>query len=372
MGRDPACHVTLHDLHRVASKQHAKIFRSGAGTFQIEDLGSKNYTYLNSDRLKAGSPQPLQNGDEIRIGKFEIHVDILGDAPPVVGDKTVFDLSFVNPFQEGMTRLAEALEQIRFTYETANVGRKQDALSDAWEKAMAYVGDHEAHTVIAGLLAKDGGQLADVVTEQRVPASDVAAPASPPVPEPEIPSRAESKSTPFPSGVPSSRETRVSDILLELAARLVAVPWQFRHEFIGQTIVQAPETAFLYGGNVEVLRRNLLSPEVTDAEFDHRIEGLRRAMEDLLIHQVAILDGYRAGVKEGARRLIESVSSSSITEEPENLIARFNPFRYKRELDEIRETCREVADEDWAVAERKAFRPSFIKAYLARMTSMRE
>src|SRR5579859_4500593 len=51
-----------------ASSRHARIFREGP-VVVIEDLGSTNGTYLN-DELLTG-PQPLHDGDRIRIGDCE-------------------------------------------------------------------------------------------------------------------------------------------------------------------------------------------------------------------------------------------------------------------------------------------------------------
>jgi hypothetical protein len=51
-----------------ASSRHAKITRQGR-TLVIEDLGSTNGTYLNDETL--GGPQPLHDGDRIRIGDSE-------------------------------------------------------------------------------------------------------------------------------------------------------------------------------------------------------------------------------------------------------------------------------------------------------------
>jgi hypothetical protein len=51
-----------------ASTRHAKIVRQGR-TLVIEDLGSTNGTYLNGEPLTG--PQPLHDGDRIRIGDSE-------------------------------------------------------------------------------------------------------------------------------------------------------------------------------------------------------------------------------------------------------------------------------------------------------------
>jgi hypothetical protein len=51
-----------------ASSRHARISREGH-TVVIEDLGSTNGTYLNDEPLTG--PQPLHDGDRIRIGDCE-------------------------------------------------------------------------------------------------------------------------------------------------------------------------------------------------------------------------------------------------------------------------------------------------------------
>jgi FHA domain-containing protein len=51
-----------------ASSRHARISREGP-VLMIEDLGSTNGTYLNEEQLSG--PQPLHDGDRIRIGDSE-------------------------------------------------------------------------------------------------------------------------------------------------------------------------------------------------------------------------------------------------------------------------------------------------------------
>ena len=51
-----------------ASSRHARISREGQ-VLVIEDLGSTNGTYLNEEPLNG--PQPLYDGDRIRIGDSE-------------------------------------------------------------------------------------------------------------------------------------------------------------------------------------------------------------------------------------------------------------------------------------------------------------
>lgn len=64
LGRDPAATIRL--TSEKASRQHARIVVTDAGAV-LEDLGSKNGTYLNDSRLEGSAP--LKAGDRIRIGR---------------------------------------------------------------------------------------------------------------------------------------------------------------------------------------------------------------------------------------------------------------------------------------------------------------
>jgi hypothetical protein len=63
-GRSPTCTVVLDD-DAFASSVHARVFTEN-GHCYVEDLNSKNGTYLNEEPLDA--VVPLERGDLIRIG----------------------------------------------------------------------------------------------------------------------------------------------------------------------------------------------------------------------------------------------------------------------------------------------------------------
>jgi pSer/pThr/pTyr-binding forkhead associated (FHA) protein len=53
------------------SRKHARIYTE-SGQFYIEDLKSVNFTYVNRQKLPPRQPQPLNNGDEIRLGNVKL------------------------------------------------------------------------------------------------------------------------------------------------------------------------------------------------------------------------------------------------------------------------------------------------------------
>jgi hypothetical protein len=66
MGRGDQAEIRLEDPF--ASSRHAKLTPQG-GIVVLEDLGSTNGTYLNEELLSG--PQPLHQGDRVRIGDSE-------------------------------------------------------------------------------------------------------------------------------------------------------------------------------------------------------------------------------------------------------------------------------------------------------------
>ena len=73
----PDVDLDAHDEDAKVSRRHARIRRSN-GQYSIEDLGSTNGTYVNRGRrLLPGNAQPLNDGDEVIVGKtfLRFHVN---------------------------------------------------------------------------------------------------------------------------------------------------------------------------------------------------------------------------------------------------------------------------------------------------------
>jgi len=71
LGRDPGAAVFLDDAS--VSRRHARILMSDEGA-TLEDLGSKNGTYLGEKRVE--SAEPLSDGDRIRVGSVSLTLRI--------------------------------------------------------------------------------------------------------------------------------------------------------------------------------------------------------------------------------------------------------------------------------------------------------
>lgn len=101
IGREDSCEIVIPD--RQISRRHARIYLSTEGVF-LEDLGSKNGTYLNSQRI-VGSQQ-LHEGDEIRIAFTQSFLFLSADATlPLTDLPEEFQQAFVLRLDEASRRV---------------------------------------------------------------------------------------------------------------------------------------------------------------------------------------------------------------------------------------------------------------------------
>ena len=71
LGRSPYCSIVLND--GLVSRQHAAI-RVTRDSVLVEDLGSRNGTWVNRQRVS--EPRPLSPGDRIEIGSHVLEVEL--------------------------------------------------------------------------------------------------------------------------------------------------------------------------------------------------------------------------------------------------------------------------------------------------------
>lgn len=327
IGRDVSADLRLDDAARIVSNRHAEVRQTG-GTLALVDLGSKNGTVLNGRRLRSGEPAPLREDDAFEVGDFEIRVVRIEAVAEVgVGSET---------------RAAHGEE------------RGDPAPADSEP-----VGEADEEALRSA--RREGGEDSDVV-DSRSEGPQPSREASSPDPE-----------TPALDGLSeesSPSEDKMVDALVAAVARLAGIPWQFRHEFIGQTIAPPEEEAVFADGVPEALRRFLLDPRLDPDERAGRRAALAHATEAGALHQLAMLDGYKAGIETGTLRLLEALDPDAAMEDVRQggFWQRLPVLRDIAALKRLRQSHHDLAQEDEAVAERGRFRPAFIKAYLARMT----
>jgi len=93
IGRSEACEVAL--PHERVSREHARVYQDASGSFMLEDLDSRNGTFLNGERLQDG-PRKLDSGDMIVVGDETLRfvggggeTRMASRQLPIVGTQTV-------------------------------------------------------------------------------------------------------------------------------------------------------------------------------------------------------------------------------------------------------------------------------------------
>lgn len=71
IGRSGDCDYMVSEMPSVGRHHCRIIYRESTNNYYIEDLGSKNGTYVNSFRLAANTPMLLKSGSMISLDKFQ-------------------------------------------------------------------------------------------------------------------------------------------------------------------------------------------------------------------------------------------------------------------------------------------------------------
>lgn len=71
----PEVDLTYHGgVEGGVSRRHAKLMKQG-DQWVVQDLKSTNHTYINRRRLTPGKPEPLNHGDQLRVGRLVFTFD---------------------------------------------------------------------------------------------------------------------------------------------------------------------------------------------------------------------------------------------------------------------------------------------------------
>jgi type VI secretion system FHA domain protein len=153
IGRSAKNDLSLQDPRRMVSSRHAEI-RCGPPHCLVRDVGSKNGTVLNDERLAPGKEYPLRPGDRISIGDFMIDVAVLpsasslsAPAEPAGSCSAGDDPQKVSDAVYRLTRRYAELSQ-------EEPSRRQQALVQLMQDALQGLDAQEAERVLRGIEAR--------------------------------------------------------------------------------------------------------------------------------------------------------------------------------------------------------------------------
>lgn len=334
IGRDETNHIPLEDKKKVVSREHA-IIRFEDGVYYLNDKGSRNGTFMNNNRLKPDYPYTLDDQSEFVLGEYTVKISIT-EPKEEKYEETVF---LTNPFQDDAETLLNILRSIDEKYQNENPYLRDDLIKQAF-------GDE--------ILKITGSDFLKAFDEKEDSTKSVQA---------------------ISSDIP--KDDTLFDILINLVVKLSQVISKFRTEFVGATLVQTKDS--VQTQSKDSLKNFLLDPAIPEEERNRRASVLNEEIEKVIIHQVALLDGYRASIQEGVSTLLKEINPAIIKKElmkenfeigpvkiPKNLIPLYIDLKAMKKLELL---LFNLSQEDRGVLEKKYFRSGFIGRYLETVSS---
>lgn len=360
IGRDTASTLTLPDP--LVSKHHARIEEESSG-YRILDLKSTNATYLNGEKLVPERGYELHQQDVVKIAGYLLELGSLEQPrispEPAVNPATTFSQSSSSPSESdkgGEVQAASpgALVQqwSKLKGELVDIARYLDKID-----AKELTNRNEQLSTLCDDLQAENKKLKEQLEEAlRVP---------PPVVQDSAP---DSALPPIPPG-------QMHGILLQAILRLARGQLSFRSEFLGMTVLRDSGPIPVDFPTAEEAVRYFVDPSLTDVESTTRLGNLRKATDQIFLHVIGVLEGYRQSVEEGTRSLLQKIDPAMLRKEvanskfklgPMEIPYKFVPFLLPFGI--VKLSIRRHHDlllEDRGVLEKRYFRPGFIHGYEA-------
>ncbi len=340
IGRELDCDLQLEGTKSVVSRKHALIKQTESG-FQIEDLNSRNCTYLNDEKLKPGVAFDLKSGDIIHICDFFLKFDVERHETRYI-EKTILDSP--NPFLRQAAQLVSLLSQISTDFDRETLDRKEEALREAFQEFSSDLKNHIAVRTIT----QSFGAAPEMTSDTQ---DEVVAPVV----------------------MPAGASSDLMDIVLNLFLKLIQARRQFRMEFIGETMIKSSKTFSIYSCTLDEFKEWLFDPAVPVQERKTRMQRILKMGDELMVHQISLLDGYKSSVKDGTRQFLEKLDPNAIRQYLQKKKLKLGPIQipygnlpvlgallFRKAYSDL---FKELAREDQSIIEKKYFRPSYVKRY---------
>lgn len=376
LGREEDADVPLADPFRIISRKHAQIVNT-EGILQLIDLGSANSTYINDQKLIAKEETPLTTGDIIKIGEYELQVQLLSnnkDFSISSADDDNKTVVFTSPYNEEISIIAENINKIAQKYSSDDSPMKSEALKFTLGQAFSDNTIYDIKKIFAEALS-------DNPLSENLFASDKKKTSysnSIDFPERFEHEHVSSSKKKMPSDISGSSSadypfsnsfSNILDTLLDMFSKLTQGLLHFRQEFFGATIYyQFP------ADSLKDLKEYLFNPAISPDEESKRVNLLKEETHKLLIHHAGLLEGYKLSVTEGSKLLLKSLdpenngaeNTGSKMSERSSHGGFLSNLNKSKKLKSFTETFKKYIADPYYI-EKKFFRPSFIKGYQKRI-----
>lgn len=368
IGRGSANDVVLKDPARVVSTKHAEI-RASKNGWLVFDVGSTNGTSVNGQRILPKEEHVLHHGDRITVGPFQLVFECSGTDQATAAPSAPRDVvSQHNAL--GDDDPERILYLLRRAYaETASTSSTEldAALAEMLRSALGSGDAQKARATVRNVKSAVQSSL------QRRDAASAAAEtpsiqrsASSPPSVPETPPRRSAV-------IPDDVDKQVGLILRTVFGGLadaVRGRREFQKEFEVEAtrILGGPRNPIKYAESADEIGAMLLHPESVGLTGEQVAAGLGDVFQDLTLHQLGLLAGFRECIRGLLKELDpEVIGKPQKGESPKKRIGllsggdvRADAAAWQRYV----EKHRELTEEEVKVFER-ILAPQFAKGYLS-------
>ena len=377
IGRGPTNDVVLKDPARVVSTKHAEIRAGNKGWFVL-DVGSTNGTAVNGARIPPKQEHILRDGDRITLGPFQLVFES-GDREAIRESGCAYP-----PSSEAPGTSHPDTERILYLLRRA-YGETDASSVDQVEKSLVLVlrralGNYDADKVRTTVRSVKAAALPSTSQLEPLPA------VNPPPREPSI----RGGSMPGPSDGELAKfvceELRSTGAVLDpeyagkQIARILRTVFggladavRGRREFQKEFEVEATRIMGMvrnpikYAESATEIGSILFHPESFGMTLEQATEGLREVFQDLTLHQLGLMAGFRECIKALLQELDPEVLEKSKEDRSGKTIPLLGGSRVRSEAAAWRryiEKHRQLREEEVKVFER-ILAPHFAKGYLS-------
>lgn len=365
IGRNSANNLVLEDADKVVSRQHAKLRLEGTA-YVLIDLGSRNSTVLNDEKVQADTPYQLTPGDVIKIGDFALEYQLEEPEQPTVAETDISSdatVLFHNPFLEEVEELRGAIQRLQQKYSEQDEVVRKGALQQSIQDMLALADEDEAGKVLAVEFANAYKlEAPPAIKEEPKPAKAKAKPE----PVKEKADLADVKGE-AQIVVSDKRMANAMDMFINSTLGMVKEAWKFRSEFIGIATIESQGS--LYSTTTKQLQEFLFSNSISDSEAKRRLVMIKMQIDELQLHYKALQNGYKASLKEGPQKLLQLLDPISMEKHFGKKANGMLPFYAKVKVYEcLKQKINEIRSEGNAGFEQNILRPAFIERYMRTMS----
>lgn len=297
IGRGEASHFRLKDRRRLISSRHAKITQQD-DEYVLMDIGSTNGTTLNGTRIEVGKPYPLAAHDQVGIGDFVLEFVIVVAEQTKVGmddpDATVC-------LQPETTSSEALVEQLQGQYagmmhlpshdrETLLVESLREAISEVppaeQEELLSTIEKAFRDPDVFVEVASSAPGFSSSELNRRIAEDSVRDLGS---------IKGETPSSPF----DATEQDQVLDLLFEFLNDSMKGRRQFEKELdVEVTRILGKERQELKWAETSYQIRTFLFDHTSNPiPFPEKLNQLRQVLEDLMLHPVGLMAGFRECVR---------------------------------------------------------------------------